>query len=118
MTVEEESDSGPGDITLPAVCDQVTELREFAGWSQATDVDTPFGSDEEQLFSLFFGPWPGTGNSGNLGIPKNEYMSVVFETGNLGSGSGGQVTRNPPALDGSHTSIGPGSDCVVVALPR
>lgn len=94
ITVDEQSSGGgPGDIELPAVCDDVAELRDFTGWSQTTDAIPPFGNSETQTFATYLGNWPGSGAGVDVGIPKNEYAALVFQTGDLDSGSTGQFNR-------------------------
>lgn len=111
LTVDEQSDSGPGDITLPAVCNNVAELRDFAGWTQTTDARPPFGNDEEQTFAQYFGPWPGAGASVDIGIPKDQYAALPFNTGNLNSGSTGVFNREQ-ATTVSAPYMGPGPTIV------
>lgn len=108
LTVEEPSVGDGGTEGLPEVCNDVTTLDQYSGWARAVDVDTPFGTNEDQTFAQMFGPFPGTNSSGNLGIRKNEYMSVVFTTGDLTASSSGRVSREQAQLDGSHHDIGPG----------
>lgn len=111
LTVDEQSSSGPGGIELPAICDQVGELRDFQGWSQTNNGREPFSSSEEQSFAEYFGPWPGAGISVDVGIPKNQYAALVFTTGNLDAGSGGQFNREAvtPIND---SVVGPGPQIV------
>lgn len=99
----------------PDVCSGVTELRDFSGWSVATDARPPFGSNELQTFSNFFGSWPGSGNNNPIGIRKNQYLALPFTTGTLGSSSGGQFNREqiPPTWE---SQVGTGKVIVSFSL--
>lgn len=109
LTVEEESSA------VPAECSGVAQLSDYEGWQVATDAQPPFGSNESQLFSTFFGAWPGTGNSDNIGILKGEYLSLPFTTGILDSDSRGQFNREQPSVSTGST-IGPGP--LIVSISR
>ena len=100
-----ESDTRTVSVTVqdpsPDVCSGITELKDFTGWSAATDAKPPFGSSDVQTFSAFFGAWPGTGNNFTLGIRKNQYLALPFTTGTLTSSSSGQFNREqvPPIYE-------------------
>lgn len=96
------------DVSVP-LCDQVTPLEDYPDWSRASDIESPFGTDENQTFETFFNTWPGTNNSTNLGVLKGEYFALSFTTGDLDASSQGQINReNLSGVGGGSNDIGLG----------
>lgn len=115
LTVQEPSTDDGGTEGLPAVCNDVTMLDQYSGWSQATDIQYSWGSDEPQTFEQIFASWPGSGNTYLVGIKHKEYAAVRINTGNLDSASWGKISTDLPAGWGSG-SVGPNAFISSISL--
>jgi hypothetical protein len=97
------------DASVP-LCDQITPLEDYPDWSRASDIESPFGTDEDQTFETLLGAWPGNNNSTNLGVLKGEYFALSFTTGDLDASSKGKINREQlSGAGGGSNDIGLGT---------
>jgi len=100
LTVEEDT------IPDPEGCENVPELSDYAGWSEATNVgyDDDF-LDPGQWATVFGNPFPGGGQV-RFELTKGQYAAMAFTTpSNLNSNDQGRVGSAEAAGGSSGTGV-------------